>query len=207
MSKQIQTKFDMIKINAVDVYLHKPVKDKSLHKKPIQLLEHLKKLKLIEQESHVYNTVVDAGEIWIAELLAGVAIDDSVLIYGAGELGWGLQYIAVGTGSIAVTQNDFKLGTLAIGTNNCKPTTNSFNAGANNKFTISVTFLTTEANDASPLREAGIFSDDCDTAVPTSETDEANRMFNRTVFAAITKTTDFELTIQWTIEIGALTGP
>lgn len=205
MSKQILDNFNLIKINSVDVYLHKPVEDKALHKKPIQLLEHLKKLKLIEQEEHVYNIVKDAGEIWIAELLAGKATDDSVLIYGAGQLGWGLQYIAVGTGSGAGDQNDFKLQTLAIGTNNCKPSTNSFNAGANNKFTVSVTFLTTEANDASPLREAGIFLDDCDTTEPTSETDEGNRMFNRTVFAAITKTTDFELTIQWTIEIGSLT--
>lgn len=205
MSKQIESKFDLIKINSVDVYLHKPVKDKSLHKKPMQLLEHLRKLKLIEQESHVYNTVVDAGEIWIAELLAGRDTGDTPLVYTAGNLGLGFQYIAVGISAAAVTQNDFKLGTLATGTNNCKPSATLFNAGANNKFTVSVTFLTTEANDASPLREAGIFSDDCDTAEPTSETATANRMFNRTVFAAITKTSDFELTIQWTIEIGALT--
>lgn len=190
----------------VNIYLHKPLKNKEQYKNSEETIKALKEQELIVQHEFIANDVVDGGEIWIAELLAGRDTAGTPLVYTAGNLGLGLQYIAVGTSSVAVTQNDFKLGTLATGTNNSKPATTSFiGAGANNKFTVSVTFLTTEANDASPLREAGIFSDDQDVSVPTSETDVANRMFNRTVFSAITKTTDFELTIQWTIEIGALT--
>ena len=45
----------------------------------------------IVEERHIHNTIVDGGEIWVAELLCGQEYGDSVLTYGAGQLGWGIQ--------------------------------------------------------------------------------------------------------------------
>jgi hypothetical protein len=187
----------------VNLYLHKPLANKDRYQTPESFVQALKDQDLIVQHEFVPNDVVDAGEIWIAELLADLHVDDSALTTPMKD---GLQHIAIGTGSVAVTQNDFDLGTPIAQANASKATTNSFNAGANNKFTVSATFLTTEpTGQPYSLREAGIFAMNRNTTAPTSETQKTNRMFNRTVFSVITKTTDFELTIQWTIEIGALT--
>ena len=182
----------------VDIFLHKPLPE-SFHEISQKKLDEAGLLVDVRQ---IHNDVVDAGEIWIAELLAQKFTDDSAI---ASPINGGLQYIATGTSSVAVTQNDYKLGSHLFS----KAATVSFNAGANNKFTVSVTFTTSESNGA--LTEAGIFAavqtgtGASPTGAPTGETDKSNRMFNRTVFPVITKTTDFELTIQWTIEIGSLT--
>ena len=80
-------------------------------------------------------------------------------------------------------------------------TTTFSGSGANNKFIVSTTFATGVANGA--LTEAGIFAGSNMTGI--SEVSTTNRMFNRTTFAVINKSSSFQLTIQWTIEIGALT--
>ncbi len=156
----------------------------------------------IVQFEHVPNTVVDAGEIWMAELLAHkYAADETTL--GTPLLD-GLQYIAVGTdgNGTAVTQDDVSLGTKAT-TNSCIAATTDIDTTDKNKFLVSATFGSADGN--GNLREAGIFADDIDTTEPTTETYKTNRMFNRTTFGTIAKTTNFDLTLEWTITVGTLT--
>lgn len=202
---------DVVKIKGfqikrnVNIYLHKPV-SKLLREalSPSELVQHLQLYDKIVDHQFVSNDVVDAGEIWIAELLAQRYVSTDGVI--GTPLSGALQFIAVGIGVTAVTQNDIKLVDHLFS----KASTTTFvGGGADNKFLVSVTFTTGEANGA--LTEAGIFAliqtgtGGSPTGVPTAEDSINNRIFNRTVFSVINKTSDFQLTIQWTIEVGALT--
>lgn len=179
----------------VDIYLHEP---KYGRREPWKRIPEIE----IQEARHSFNDVVDAGEIWIAELLSQLYVGGTAI---GTPLSGGLQYIAVGTGNTAVGQNDFDLATPIAQANAAKAATNAFNAGANNKFTCSATFLTTEpTGEPYSLVEAGIFAANRNTSAPASEIATNNRMFNRTVFSTITKDSNFELTIQWTIQIGTL---
>lgn len=181
----------------VDIYLHKPLPKKE-YKSVNDKIKDIHDLGLLKQHVHVANDVVDGGEIWITELLAGREAGGSTLSYGAGTLGWGLQYIMVGTGGIATVQTDDELVTFL---SPAKAATTAFDAGANNKFTVSCTFAEGEANGG--LIEAGIFSNSTPTSGLTA-TSTNNRMFNRTFFTVINKSASFELTVKWTITIGTI---
>jgi len=154
----------------------------------------------VVETRHVENDIVDAGEIWIAELLAGEYVGGSTMSYSAGELGYGLQYVHVGTDNTAVSQNDYNLATGAITTNYYAALSNDVSGTTNNIIVCTGTFTTDHGNGA--LYEAGLFSS---ITAPGSETSESYRMFNRTTFDAINKDTSFQLTLQWTITIGSLT--
>ena len=184
----------------VDIILHKPVTDpnwKSWMPVPKEL---------IVDSRHVHNDVVDAGEVLIAELLAHkFANNEATLTIPHLD---GLQYITVGTGVVAVSQNDVNLGTPGTGSNVSKAATTTFvGTSGDNEFKISTTYDTGDANGAGTLAitEAGIFVDDSIVDAPTTEDDITNRMFNRAVFAVLSKTSGFQLTIQWLIKIGTLT--
>lgn len=152
----------------------------------------------VAERRHIENTVVDAGEIWVAELLAGEDSSGTALSYGAGELGHGLQYIQVGTDETATTQGMFKMQATAMTSGN-NYTSISTESVATNVITVSGKFV--EADGNAVLNEAGLFSNSGD---PSSSTDTSCRMFNRTTFPDITKTTFFQLTLQWTITIGSV---
>ncbi len=175
----------------VDIWLHEPY-DRELYQMPP---EHV-----IQEYRYVPNTVVDAGEIWIAELLAGEEVGGSVLTYTAGNLGLGIQYAMVGVSGTAVTQNNFDLDTSGVTGGFAKATTNDVLGAANNQLTAEATFVGAEG--VGSLQEAGLFSNSTE---PTTETDTTSRMFNRTTYGTITKTSGFDLTVRWTITIGALT--
>lgn len=178
----------------VDIYLHEPIPKL----KPFERIPEIK----ISEARHAFNDVVDGGEIWIAELLSQLYNTGAAI---GTPLSGGLQHIAVGTGSTGVDQIDFDLAIPIAQANASKSATNAFNAGADNKFTCSATFLTTEpTGQPYSLVEAGIFAMNRNTTPPTASDGITNRMFNRTVFSTITKDSNFELTIQWTIQIGTI---
>ena len=154
----------------------------------------------LQEHRYIPNTVVDGGEIWITELLGGEDTGGTTLLYAsAGDLGLGLQYISVGESGTGTTSGTYEL--LAIVTTN--PTIvvdNDIKDTPNfNELVVTATFGTNDGNGS--LLEAGIFSG---TTAPGSKTDTTSRMFNRTTFGQITKTTSFDLTLQWTIKIGTM---
>lgn len=209
MSQEVMKRGFAISRN-VDIYLHKPLPHDN-YKTIKEKVQALHDLNLIKQHEHVANDVVDGGEIWIAELLAQLDNDNSA--FGS-PLNAGLQFIAVGIDGTynvdatpGVDQNDYRLTDhLFSKVDDYK----DFDQGAANAnaFTIGVTFAIGEANGA--LKEAGIFAltqtgtGSAPAGVPANEKASNNRMFNRTTFSVITKTSSFALTIQWTITIGSL---
>ena len=150
----------------------------------------------------VKNLIVDAGEIWVAELMAGVESGGSGLSYDTGELGYGLQYVQVGWGSTSAATDQISLQSQAGITVTAVQMTANDVASPFNKIVCRGTYGTQEGtHNTESLKEAGLFSN---TGVPGSSTDTTNRMFNRTTFGAISKATDsdFSLTLQWTITFG-----
>ena len=99
----------------VNLYLHKPLPDKK-YKSIKDKIADILRLDLLEQHVQVHNDVVDAGEIWIAELLANKANTDAALpswlASGLQGSGGDQAVIAVGTGGIATDQNDVDLTTF-----------------------------------------------------------------------------------------------
>lgn len=196
----------------VHLVLHKPYLDENGKEARPPNIDAIRKRGLIVEERHVHNAVVDAGEIWMAELLSQLyALDDAAL---GSPLNGGLQICAVGDGlqdgtATAVTQNDTDLESWVdtnsdpgAGENFVK----TFISYPDNKFSVQVIFLTTEGNThTGGLVEAGLFAVDPNITPPTTETQKTNRMLNRTVFAPIDKNSSFQFTLEWTIEIGALT--
>ena len=156
--------------------------------------------KEVIEERHTPNDIVDAGEIWIAELLAKEEYGGSALSFGAGELGWGIQYTHVGTVGDATLQTMYAMqgSTSGITTNYYETTVNDVSSPGHKVVSVS-TYTTAHGNGA--LREAGLFSND---TYPQSSTDTVSRMFNRVNFATINKTDAFQLTLQWTIQIGSV---
>lgn len=154
------------------------------------------------EERHTKNTIVDGGEIWVAELLTGEEYGDTVLTYGAGELGWGIQYCQVGTDGSATQETSFKVDTTSITGDWYKQMTggdrNIISPG--NEMVLTASFTGGEGN--GDLRESGLFSN---SGVPTSKTDTSSRMFNRVNFATISKDTTFTLTFEWHVTIGSVT--
>lgn len=203
----------------VDFYLHKPLPKKD-YKSVKEKINDIYNLDLLEEHQQVHNDVVDAGEIWITELLAnrgntGAALPSWLVngLRGSSPVAASDRaVIAVGTGGIATAQNDFKL-TLWKDEVECETV---FDGTDKNKIVVSGTFATGQGNGA--LIEAGIFARRCDANDDGTKDQEPdatdkeldvtiNRMFNRSFFSVITKTSSFELTIQWTITIGVLTPP
>lgn len=159
----------------------------------------------IIEERHVKNTIVDGGEIWVAELLTGQDYGDNPLVYSAGNLGWGIQYCQVGTVGGATTQGDFKVTTSGV-TGNYYVSVGTGDSAVKdiispgNEMVITSSFATNEGNGS--LQEAGLFSN---SGVPSSKTDTSNRMFNRVNFATISKDTTFTLGFEWHTTIGSVT--
>lgn len=151
---------------------------------------------------HVKNTIVDGGEIWVAELLAKEQADNTVLSQGAGELGDGLQYVQIGWGTASAQTDDYSLQSTGGITMTYATLDNDVDTPYN-KIISRGTYATDEGISSTDLTEAGLFSN---TGTPTSSTDTANRMFNRTIFGGISKTSgsDFSLTLQWTMTIGSV---
>jgi hypothetical protein len=124
----------------------------------------------------------------------------------------GLRYIVVGTGSTAVTQADLVIETPITDANGGvkKSTVTYVGTGLDNKFKISGFYDTGDAyqpGDPNSLREAGIFCSNPDASTgnaPTTRDDKDNRMFNRTVYPVISKSSSVQLTIQWTVEVGTV---
>ena len=151
---------------------------------------------------HIKNTIVDAGEIWVAEMMAKEESGGSGLSQGGGELGDGLQYVQIGWGTTSPATNDYSLQSQGGITVTSASLDNDV-ATPFNKIVCRGTYATDEAISSTDLTEAGLFSN---TGVPGSSTDTSNRMFNRTTFGGISKTSgsDFSLTLQWTITRGAV---
>lgn len=149
---------------------------------------------------HVKNTIVDAGEIWVAEIMAKEESGGDPLSQGAGELGNGLQYSQIGWGTSSPATNDYSLQSTGGITMTYASLDNDV-ATPYNKIVCRGTYATDEAISSTALTEAGLFSN---TGTPGSSTDTSNRMFNRTTFGGISKTSgsDFSLTLQWTITFG-----
>jgi len=152
----------------------------------------------IVEERHTPNDVIDGGEIWIAELLAGEEYGGAGLTYSAGNLGHGLQYTQIGIDGAATTQGMFDLESKSGITTNYETTENDVSTPGN-VIVATSTFSTGIGNGA--LQEAGLFSNSGD---PASSTATDVRMFNRVNFATINKSTSFQLTFQWTITIGTV---
>lgn len=154
------------------------------------------------EERHTKNTIVDGGEIWVAELLTGEEYGDTVLTYGAGQLGWGIQYCQVGTDGSATVETSFKVDTTSITGNWYKQMTGGDKdiISPGNEMVLTASFATDEGN--GNLQESGLFSN---SGVPTSKTDTSSRMFNRVNFATISKDTTFTLTFEWHVTIGSVT--
>ena len=156
------------------------------------------------EERHVHNTIVDGGEIWVAEMLAGEDYANNALSYAAGELGYGVQWFQVGTDPSATVQTDYNVDTsgltstgaghsyaVAVGTADI--------VSPGNEIVLEATFGTESA--LGDICECGLFSS---SGVPTSSTDTASRMFSRVNFATISKTTAIELGFEWHITIGTV---
>lgn len=152
----------------------------------------------VVEERHLKNTIVDAGEIWVAELLAGEQYDNTVLTYSGGELGYGLQYVQVGEDTSATTQGMYALQDQTAITTAYTAVDNDVDSPGN-KIVSRGTYSTAIGNGT--LTEAGLFSN---TGAPSSSTDTTSRMFNRSTFPSISKDTSFSLTLQWTITIGTV---
>jgi len=178
----------------------------------------------IVDERHTPNTVVDGGEIILAELLANSAVDAAAHAPGAStpsaSLKNGLTTIAVGLSGTAVGQNDYTLldTTDMISYYKTISDIDVGVSGNDNQITLETTFATSEAlltgSNPAALQEAGVFIGTAPVAVvgvspgtafPTGEKDSSARMFNRTTFGTITKSSSFALTLRWTITLGALT--
>jgi len=166
--------------------------------------------KYIEAHRFVPNTVVDGGEVWMAEMLAHIYSADNATL--STPLLNGLQYIQVGTGTTAVAQTDYNLVTpISSANGGIKTTTATFTgtSGANS-FKISGFYDLTDAyNPGNPnaLTEGALFATDPSSVtltVPSPSYQKTNRMFNRSVFPAINKTSGVQLTVQWNITIGSL---
>ena len=159
----------------------------------------------ILDERHIENTVVDGGEIWVAELLSGKEYGDPTLSYGAGELGWGIQYLQVGSSTGATLQTDYNVDTSGI-TGAANSYYTQITSGdkdiisPGNEMVLTASFATNEG--LGNISEAGLFSS---SGVPTSSTDTSSRMFSRVNFATITKTTSITLTFEWHITVGTVT--
>jgi len=149
----------------------------------------------------VKNTIVDGGEIWVAEIMAGEESGGAGLSYATGELGYGLQYVQIGWGTTSAGTNQTSLQSQAGITVTAASLSNDV-ATPYNKIVCRGTYGTQEGtHNTESISEAGLFSN---TSIPTTSTDTASRMFNRTTFGAISKTdlSDFSLTLQWTITFG-----
>ena len=174
-------------VGALDVYMTEP------------------KTGRIVEERHVKNDIVDGGEIWIAELLAGEELAGSQVSYDTGELGYGLQYVQVGSDGTQSAQTFFSMQSTSGITGDSNTYWSQITAGGmdvaspGNEIVARGTFVQGEGNGA--LQEAGLFSNSTE---PGSSTDTVSRMFNRTTFATINKSSSFELTFQWTITIGSV---
>jgi len=156
----------------------------------------------IVQEIHTPNTVVDGGEILIAELLGGEDLAGNPLAYATtGDLGKGLQFCQVGANGDASTQGMYGMqDTSGITTNNYTTITVDITSPGN-IITAAAQFTYGDGNHATGLREAGLFTNSSD---PASKTDTSSRMFNRVNFATINKNTTYQLTFNWTITIGTV---
>ena len=208
MLKQLYSKLG-ISTN-VHIVLHKPYLDDNGKEIKPPSIQAVIDRGLVVEERLVHNEVVDAGEIWMAELLAQrYAVDDAA--FDGQNIDAGLQICAVGDGlqngtATAVTQNDVDLESFVVADSGGANYVNAFDQSQTNKFSVTVTFLTSEGNGhTGGLVEAGIFAVDPNATPPTTETQKTNRMFNRTLFTAIQKNSSFQFTLEWTVEIGALT--
>ncbi|MHA2274116.1 MAG: hypothetical protein ACXAC2_00010 [Candidatus Kariarchaeaceae archaeon] len=188
----------------VDLFLHDPLLNSQPSYKEIPE-------SLIQKFVHVPNTVVNGGEVWLAELIAHkYVLDDatlaSVLLDGVGGAN---SDVAVGTGSTAVTQADVDIETAISDANGGLQTTTTTFVGTSldNKFQVSGFYDTTDAylpGDPNSLREAGLFATNRETVTCSTRTQKTNRMFNRTVYPVISKSDLVQLTIQWTVEVGTV---
>lgn len=151
---------------------------------------------LVIEHRHIPNTVVDGGEIWIAELLANELVGGGALPTALSD---GLGYIHVGTSGTPPAFGDFSVSVGGISGNFYQTTVRDVKDPDYNELTVISTFTTGEGNGS--LLEAGIFSTDTS---PSSKTDSPARMFSRTTFALVTKTTFISMAFQWTIKIGTL---
>lgn len=187
----------------VDLILHDPLsKPQSVHDSIPE--------SLIQTWRHLPNTVVDAGEIWMAELLAHTYKQDDATLGGVllDGVGGTSSDVAVGTGSVGVTQTDLDLGTpVTDAVGGLQPTATTFiGTDKANKFKVSGFYDVGDASNPDPtlLREAALFATNRESVAPGPKDKKTQRMFNRTVFAVISKSATTQLTIQWTIEIGSV---
>lgn len=173
----------------VEIWMYEPNKERGRGDIPERF---------VQQHRFIPNSVVDAGEIWIAEFLAGETVAGAALDYTADGLGLGLQYCSIGTTDVSTTAGTYDL--QAIG--NTAPTVgvvNAIKADPNeNELVVTATFTGATEGD---LFEAGLFSN---SSRPGSKTSTTSRMLNRTTFGQISKTSGFNITFQWTIKIGTI---
>lgn len=156
--------------------------------------------KEIVEERHTKNTVVNEGEKWVAELLANETLAGGSLGTTSGTLGWGFQYVGVGTDASSTTQGMFSLQTAVTGSDAFVTAVNDV-ATPGNKIVCYGSYTT--AQGIGELKEAGIFSKNTNPNNNHATSGDCC-MFNRSTFPTISKSDAFELTLQWTITIGTV---
>lgn len=138
----------------------------------------------IVQQQRCKNRIVTTGRQLVAELFSGDF---------AGPPPTAVSHMAVGTGSTPPTDGDTDLEAQRDTRNpilSVTPSTVVVGTIERRRLTLQAVFDFAEANDpVVPLNEAGIF---------TAATDGV--LYNRVVFADVTKTSAFRLTLFWEID-------
>lgn len=141
--------------------------------------------RVIHQQRY-QNRIVTSGRRMVATLFAGTTSNE--------ELPTRISHIAIGTGSNPPSDNDLALQNEIVR----KPIDNiAFSELVEGEGEARVQRIQvglravlerSEANSAEPLREAGIFN-----------AEAGGTLYNRVVFAPVTKTDNFELTLLWDV--------
>jgi hypothetical protein len=140
------------------------------------------------QHQHRRNRIVRTGRRLVAQLFGGIS---------SGAAPTRVTHVAVGTDGTAATDDDVGMRAPRAPrkpiadvsyTDFVEPVAGSPEGLKRTRVSLTAVFDFNEANDAVPLREAGVFTD------PT-----AGIMYNRVVFDPVTKTNAFRLTLLWDI--------
>jgi len=155
------------------------------------------------------NQIVNTGESCVTKLLFGAAGGDTVSSgICTGEFNSGFRFIGIGNYTTSVNGTNTKLGneylaasvpSLARGVSSVTMTNSTGTDGSTTsvgKAVISRTFTCTHCATPQIVAESGLFN---------STSVNADPMFARQTFSAITMNTGDSLTVQWTINVGGTT--
>lgn len=131
----------------------------------------------------VKNLIVDAGKVHLVDFLVDFAGADPAI--GAG---YGMSYLAIGTGAVAAAAGNTALGT-EVGTRVNGTKSEQSGGSILNVYQVVGTFAANNPGTTQAITEAGLFS-----------ASTVGTMFNRVVFSAINKETadSLQLTVKVT---------